>query len=264
MSRSQPKLTSPVTRIFEWGGRAGQLTYYDREAKEQKAVQLPFQFLVLDQLSCVTGYSKVAKHRIWSNEIRPENLKTEKIIIRTKGEDLYTGLYDKNAVPRGAGYTQAIYMAYYDDNGNLAIGKFMAAGSARGAWFDFRKNHNLDNGKVVITGHGELEGDDAIQWYPPIFKWDHSTQDEDRIANQLDGIVQDYLTRYFAAGRTADQERTVVTSQDSEFIPDNDPPPYEGVSDAEFENLIAAGNNTEIDPNDLPLSMRDPTRGAGD
>lgn len=261
MSRSQPKLTSPVTRIFEWAGRAGELTYFDREAKERKVVKLPFQFLVLDQLSCVTGFSKVAKFRIWSNEIRPENLKTDKIIIRTKGEDLYTGLYDKNAVPRGAGYTQAIYMAYYAEDGSLAIGKFMASGSARGAWFDFRKLHNVENGKVIISGHGELEGDDAIQWYPPIFKWDHSTEEEDRIANQLDGTIQDYLTRYFAAGRSADQERTVATSQDDEFLP-NDLPPAEPMGDDEFASLLQAGNTADtIDPNDLPLSMRDPTRG---
>lgn len=257
MSRSQPKLTSPVTRIFEWGGRAGKLTYYDREAKEQKDVKLPFQFLVLDQLACVTGFSKIANFRIWSNEVRPENLKTDKIIIRTKGEDLYTGLYDKNVVPRGAGYTQAIYIAYYTESGELAIGKLLAAGSARGAWFDFRKTRNVDNGKVIITGHGDLEGDDAIQWYPPIFKWDHSAEEEDRIANQLDGIVQEYLTRYFAVGRTADQERVIATSQDDDFHPE-DLPPAEPMGDDEFQSLLDVGNsaNNDYNPNDLPFHPR--------
>jgi hypothetical protein len=255
MSRSQPRLTSPVTRVFEWGGAAGELTFYNREANERQIVQLPFHFLVLDQLASIGGFSERANQRIWSNEVRPEQLKTSPFVVRTKGEILHEGLY-KDFSSKEANYVASIYIAYYNDNGELAIGKIAAAGSARGAWFDFRKTiPNVEDGKVSITGKGELVvKNKMVQWYPPAFAWSHSSKEEDEIALRLDRTLQQYLETYFKASRAEREEDLMVPAgTDMHATTDDMPPPPE---DADFDNLLNQPPPTDINPEDLPFSPR--------
>jgi hypothetical protein len=266
MSRSQPRLTSPVTRIFEWSGSKGELTYWDREQSARLPVALPFEFLVLDQLATVTGYSSDANYRIWANEIRPEDLKTEPLTVRTKGQVLYEGLYSKGMGGREFGYTQAIYIAYLNEvSGEYEIGKLMAAGSTRGAWFDFRKTCNVENGKVILTGRGELAKNGATQWYPPVFAWDHSDKQQDDIAIRLDKQLQQYLAGYFKAARTEREESVYVMDDDMQTTTDDRTdllPPDEVTGDPEFDSLLAAGTNTDIKPEDLPFSPRSDKEGG--
>lgn len=259
MSRSQPRLTSPVTRIFEWSGSTGELKYYDREKQVAVGVNLPFEFLVLDQLACVTGFSKNAKARIWSNELRPEDLKTEPIIVQTKGEQLYNGIYTKGMGGGEYGYTQAVYLMFLNkETGNYEIGKFMAAGAARGAWFDFRKGKNVEEGKVLITGRGDEEKNGATTFYRPTFEWKPSDKQENDIAIRMDRIVQEYLRNRFKADR-AERETGVPINNDIHTTTDDRVEEFDSqpMDDAEFDSLLASGGSSpDINPDDLPLSFR--------
>jgi hypothetical protein len=82
MSRSNPTLTNPANRRFEWAGGAGELRYYDRETKETIVQPLPFRFMVLDQLNTMAGFSKSDKSSIWANEVR--DTKNDVMFTRTK------------------------------------------------------------------------------------------------------------------------------------------------------------------------------------
>ena len=63
MSRSNPTANNPnpSARWFEWKGSTGKLVWYDKEQKVNNEVPNGFTFLVLDQLSTVTGYNSKVK-----------------------------------------------------------------------------------------------------------------------------------------------------------------------------------------------------------
>jgi hypothetical protein len=52
---SQPT-TNPATKFFEWKSNEKTFAYYDKETKTNVSVELPFKFLVLDELHTVKGW----------------------------------------------------------------------------------------------------------------------------------------------------------------------------------------------------------------
>ena len=83
--------TNPCTRWLEWQGSEGKLKYWDREAKENVYVKLPFKFLVLDILSTVKGFDDSSQMGYWANEIR--DTRTDILTVRTKQGIRAQGLY---------------------------------------------------------------------------------------------------------------------------------------------------------------------------
>ena len=72
MSRSNPSVNAPnpAARWYEWNGETGTVRYYDKEAKKNIDVPLPFTFLLLDELACVKGWHDPSQSGIYSNEVR--------------------------------------------------------------------------------------------------------------------------------------------------------------------------------------------------
>lgn len=213
MSRSSPQLTNPAVHFFEW--RGGRLVYWDKEAQKEVVIKLPFQFLVLDQLHTITGYSDQDQSGYWSNETRSTK---DDFNVRTKRGSKYFGPY-KNAqgivqVPTGARYTKSVYIAYKEEN-DWAIGNLKVTGAALNAWIDLSGQYNLENGKVVLTG--STEGKKGATVYQiPTFEYTNSTEAEDNMAIQLDKVLQTYLTQYLTVKDDHDDSVIVDELDDSE------------------------------------------------
>lgn len=197
MSRSNnTEVRNPATKFIEWGGSEGTLSYYDKEKKENVNVPIPFQFLVLDVLHTIAGFSDADKSGYWSNEVR--DLKKEKFAVRTKKGLEEENLYgDLKCLRDGAKYAQSIYIAMKDANGQLVIANLKLAGSGIGSWIDFRKKTDIYKVACVLSDKtSEKKG--ATKYFAPVFTSTVVSADTNAKANELDGQLQEYLKAYFA------------------------------------------------------------------
>jgi hypothetical protein len=209
MSRSNPTTTSsPATRYFEWSAEKGTLQYYDKEAKENVPVKLPFAFLILDEVSQVGGGVKVhGKYEgYWSNMAK--NLQTQPLTVKSKAGVVAQGLWADLKERKGLHYVKGLFIAFHGDDKVLQIGYLKFKGSALGAWFDYTKTHrDLFKGAFVIQSRSEVVKGDKGDYYTPVFHYKADISEEsDNAAEALDATVQEYLTTYFAQNAIAEVE----------------------------------------------------------
>lgn len=236
MSRSQPTLTNPAHRFFEYKAGEGTLQYYDKEKQERITVSLPFEFLVLDQLNTITGFSRLDKASYYSNEVR--NSAKEEFVIKLKGAHVVTTLYKNEhgvvQVPKAAKYAKSIYIAY-QENDEWVIGNIKLSGSAMTAWIEFNQKHKVENGKVVMAKGAKVAGEQG-DYFPPAFTYTNATSEEDSMAITLDKALQIYLSQYLSAPKQEDQPVDDEPMTDS-FNTDDGKASPEQI--AEFERLKA-------------------------
>lgn len=220
MSFSNPELTNPAQHFFEWKGGEGKLQFYDKEKKENISVPLPFEFIPIDQLATITGYSKTAKNGYYSNEVR-STVKDE-LNIKIKGQTVFVGLYKNEQgipqVPKGAGFTASIYIVHKNKVGEYIIGNLKANGSALGAWIEFNKGKIIGNGKVIMT-KGEVQSSPVGDFYAPEFKYEHLTPEDFTAANDADKELQIYLSQYIARNTTDIAQPPEDTLEDNTIVP---------------------------------------------
>lgn len=235
MSRSQPSLQNPAHRFFEYKAGEGSLQYYDKEKAERVTVPLPLEFLVLDQLNTITGYSRPDKASYYSNEVR--NSAKEEFVIKLKGAHVVTTMYKNEhgvvQVPKAAKYTKSIYIAF-QEGGEWVIGNIKFAGSAMTAWIEFNQKHKVEQGKVIMTKGAKVEGEQG-DYFPPAFEYTEAKPEEDSIAITLDKALQIYLSQYLASPKNEESE--VHTDEDIDYSDTKATP--EQI--AEFESLKAKG-----------------------
>lgn len=222
MSLSNPTLTNPAQHFFRWEGSKGQLTWYDKENKKNVQVKLPFEFIVLDELATVTGYSKSDESGIWSNEVR--SVREDELYVRTKKGPLEAGLYANlgQTAKRGGKYAASIYIAHKIGTERV-IGNFKASGSALSAWIEFGKSVRTQSGKVAMD-RGEQQEAPTGMYYPPKFSMKRWETEEYDAALELDRELQKYLGIYLAAPKVDEeahglndyQETTTATQEQQE------------------------------------------------
>jgi len=219
MSRSNPneRIPNPCTRWFEWQGETGHHRYYDKELKENVECKLPFEFILLDRLSTITGWHNTSEAGIFANEVR--DTRDEPIIVRSFkllepiAEGFYADIKDK-VKANGGKFTINAYIAYAEEVGKLALGSFRMHGSAMSAWFDFENNKEnrplfYKKGiRIASTEHHEkASGKKKIEWESPVFEFYDLEQDENDQAAAIDrDILQPYLKSYFARSRKEQAE----------------------------------------------------------
>jgi hypothetical protein len=162
MSRSQPTDNSPnpSSRWHEWNGEVGNVRYYDKEAKANVDVPLPFSFILLDQLSSVGGWNDASGSSIYSNEVR--DTRTDIMVVKSfKGGIIDTGLYKdikEHVTSKAVGgqFVANLYIAFKRGQ-ELALGALRLKGAALGAWMEWSKAHRADlySGALVIDGFDE-------------------------------------------------------------------------------------------------------------
>lgn len=205
MSRSNPTLTNPAQHFFQWGGSKGKLSWWNKEEQKEVDVRLPFTFMVLDELSTITGYSKQDESGFWSNEVR--STKRDTLYVKTKKGPFEAELYENltQTMKRGGKYAKSIYVAHKIGDAYV-IGNFKASGSALSAWIEFSKKHKVQNGTITMS-KGEKQESPVGDFYPPVFEYRASTPEEDEKAVELDKQLQIYLSQYLAAqAQTASEE----------------------------------------------------------
>jgi hypothetical protein len=222
MSRSRPTAgtnPNPASRWFEWQGELGTVRYYDKEAKKNHEVPLPFTFLLLDQLATVRGWHDASQSGIYSNEVR--DTRTDILTVKSfKGGEIASGLYAtiKDRVNRaGASFVANCYIAFKGDSGRLELGALRFKGAALGAWMECEKAHRADLYAKAIVITGFVEGKKGrITYRVPTFALKDTSAQTDAEARELDATLQAYLDHYLSRTTTdADAGRA-----------HDEPPPY--------------------------------------
>lgn len=245
MSRSNPTAKNPAERFIQWRGGAenvgskidptwegGKLTYYDRDTEKEVEIKLPFSFLVLDELSTITGYSEPQRSGFWSNEVR--SLTTDPFIVKNKAGVVATGLYgtiSDRIKSEGAKYAKSVYIAFKNDEGELAIGNIKIAGAALNAWIEFQKKFNVMECAVYISDEPKLEKKGSNHYFSPVFEGQKASTESAKAATALDEVLQNYLGNYLS--RKSDIDEAVPVAQDDVEIEDLPDKEEESADEAE-------------------------------
>jgi len=210
MSRSNPTeiIPNPSTRWLEWQGSKGNLKYYDKEKKENVGIELPFEFILLDQLSTIKGWHDATEAGIFSNEVR--DTRSEPFVVKSFkmrdpiAEGFYADIKDK-VKANGGNFVTNLYIAYTNDEGNLSIGSLQFHGSALGGWMNFSTDKanrpELYKKGIRIVG-SETGKKGGITFKVPKLEFLELSSDQDEIATDLDKELQSYLRSYFKRTRT--------------------------------------------------------------
>lgn len=208
MSRSNPSVNAPnpAQRWFEWQGEQGTVRYYDKETKKNHHVDLPFTFLLLDELASVRGWHDASGSGIYSNEVR-DTTKDVLVVKSFKGGTIAEGFYKsiKDRIKsEGGRFVANCYIAVKLETG-LALCSIRFKGSALGAWMEFRKQHRADlfEKAVRIVGFTEEKKGRTV-FRVPTFELKDVSPDTNAHAIQLDKTLQAYLEGYLQR-KTRDQ-----------------------------------------------------------
>ena len=189
-------------------GEAVSLSTGTRKKSEQVEINLPFHFLPLDQLHTVTGFSDLDQSGFWSNETESTR---DDFTVRTKRGIKYVGPYKNEQniaqLPTGARYAKSVYVAH-KEGGSWLLSNLKLSGAALTAWIELSGKHNLEGGKVSLTGSTEGKKG-ATVYHIPTFEYDTSTTEEDDVAFKLDQDLQLYLKQYLSAPKYDDNAEPV-------------------------------------------------------
>ena len=195
MSRSNPTTSqNPASIFYEWDGDKGHVKYYDKEKGENVVVKLPFQFLLLDQVSRIGGYSESQQAGFYSNEVK--NINEEVLTVKTHGggvvaQGLYRDIKD-SIKSKGAKFVASLYIAV--KQGDLVIQNFQMKGAALSGWMDFCKQAKGDIWQKAIIIDGMAEGKKGnVTYQTPTFKLNDVSDETNEKATELDKELQRYL-----------------------------------------------------------------------
>lgn len=225
MSRSNTteNARNPSTRWFEWHGSKGHINYWDKEAKKRITVNLPFTFLLLDELATVRGFHQASDSGITANEVR--DTRQDALVVRSfEGGDIASGFYAsiRDRVVAQGGYFQASCYIAYKDGEDLKIGNLGINGAALSEWSEFKKScpDKADNtGKrvrgfyvdaVVIHGFEERKHG-ATDYRVPKFALKAVTPETNASAILLDAELQAFFADYLSRTRSGQTATPVPT-----------------------------------------------------
>ena len=200
MSRSKPvvNISNPAKVVLEWAGAAdaGYFKYYDKEAKEKKAVQLPFKFAYLDEMTAILGFSPKYQSNLFSNEVRFMS-ETLNIMAFADGKvkHLKEGVYKdikEDVQAMGGKYHKIIYGAVIEsqDEGLRKgdIIRIAIKGSGVSSWGDFKSKHT---GTIVVGKDSGKNG--AVTYTFPTFESEEISPEDDKMAMEADIKLQEFF-----------------------------------------------------------------------
>ena len=122
MGRSNnTELVNPASRFFDWSGSTGTVVYYDKDKGENIEVDMPFNFLVLEAVSQITGgIDNGSKYEgFWSNAVM--NTKTQPFTVRSASGVVAQGLYEQIKGTPGIKYMRGLYVMFFDEDTPLEV-----------------------------------------------------------------------------------------------------------------------------------------------
>lgn len=227
MSFSNPILENPCKKFIDFKSDDKQFVYWDKELGEngeQVIIPTPIYFIVLDELTTITGYYKEGDCGIYSNEIH--FLKDEVLKVRTfkKGGPSIVGLYDaiKDSIKAiGGKYTKSVYAMMIPTEGVPELVNFRFRGAAFSAWLD--KKVNSSRQIVCIADEFIEEHNGKTVYNVPVFKAFNMKPEYRDMAVEMDRELQTFLKSY--KSKQAEKEAVVaevpVETEPVTFAPTN-------------------------------------------
>jgi hypothetical protein len=195
MSISNPKIENPCKKFIDFKGDKGQLFYYDKEKEQQIEILLPIYFVVLDELSTVSGYNKKNDCGIYSNEVH--STVNEILRVKTfKGGESIIGLYNdiKDSVKAlGGKYTKSVYALLINKDKSTELINFKFRGASFSAWLD--KKINSTNAVIGIVDLVQ-EKNGNTTYMVPVFQGFKLEPNVLQSAIETDKILQAYIKEY--------------------------------------------------------------------
>jgi hypothetical protein len=198
MSRLDDDIKNPAKAFLKWKGTGG-FEYFDKskgEKGEKVAVALPFEFLALDTLATVKGYSDSAQSGFWSNEVR--NIGKDILTVRNKTGIVAKGTYTEvmaSKATTGAKFCQSVYIVA-NIEGKSVIANIQMMGTALSAWIDFGKTNKIFKGAIKVASMKEGKKG-ATVYQTPIFEAIEVTPETDAKAKEMAKELKVYLEAYF-------------------------------------------------------------------
>ena len=146
MSYANPKPTNPATKFIDFKGDKGVFQYYEKplnEGDEGKNIEVPYpvKFIVIDELSTISGFNDKNQCGVYSNEVF--NIKNEILSVRLfKGKEGIIGKYaDIKAEIQSLGgkFCKSVY-ALMIFNGKTELVNLKVKGSFLNAWIESKIN----------------------------------------------------------------------------------------------------------------------------
>lgn len=211
MSRLDDDVKNPATCFMKWKGSGG-FEYFDKtkgEKGEKVAIPLPFEFLALDTLATVKGYSDSAQSGFWSNEVR--NIGKDVLTVRNKTGIVAKGVYSEviaNKACTGAKFCQSVY-AVAVMGGKPEIVNIQMMGTALSAWIDFGKVNKIFKGAIKVASMKEGKKG-ATKYQTPIFEAIDVTPEAEAKAKEMAKELKIYLDTYLGE---RSKENEIATEQ---------------------------------------------------
>lgn len=210
----QAPLSNPAKRFLEWKSNDKCFSFYDKEKKENVLVELPFKFLVLDQLHTVSGWNDATSSGIFSNEVKFIS-KQVMTVKPFKGNEIAKGLYAdiKEKVKNAGGhYVKSIYIMLED--GTLA--NIQLKGSAVQQWGEFTNKSLSRLPEEWVVVDKAIDGKKgAVKYTTPGFTFGGSLSDKE--AAQAD-LVFDELETYLKAYLIKEEAPVEVEDLDTDDL----------------------------------------------
>lgn len=169
MSISKPESERPINpckKFIKFKGGTGIFQFYDKELEKEIPIKLPMTFMVIDELSTITGWHDESQSSIYSNEVH--SVVKEDLKVRAfKGGDIQIGKYKdiKDKVKaEGGKYAKSVYAMDLETD---EIVNFQFTGAACRAWFD--KEVVSDNNAIKIEKMEEGKKG-SITYKIPVFE----------------------------------------------------------------------------------------------
>ena len=218
MSLSKPKLVNPCKKFIEFKGDSGIFQYWDKVAEKNVEVQKPFSFIVLDELSTITGFSDEYQCGIYSNEVH--SLTDEPLSVRTfKGRTRIIGKYadiKKDITAIGGKFCKSVYAALINPDNTLELVNFQLKGIAFSAWMDCVIDKSAFAIKVEDCSNGKKG---KVEYKIPNYKQASLSLDLLEKAVEIDKELQKYLKEYSQSQVIKDEAEQVKSEPIEEEVP---------------------------------------------
>lgn len=210
----QAPLSNPSKKFLEWKSNEKCFSFFNKETKENVKVELPFKFLVLDQLHTVSGWNDATSSGIFSNEVKFIS-KQVMTVKPFKGNEIAKGLYAdiKEKVKNAGGhYVKSIYIMLED--GTLA--NIQLKGSAVQQWGEFTNKSLSRLPEEWVVVDKAVDGKKgAVKYTTPGFTFGGSLSDKE--AAQAD-LVFDELETYLKAYLIKEEAPVEVEDLDTDDL----------------------------------------------
>lgn len=197
MSLSNPKQTNPCKKFIEFKGNSGVFQYWDKESKENVELKMPINFIVLDELCNIQGFSDSAQAGIYSNEVR--NLNDQVLNVRVfKSKISKMGRYadikgDISAM--GGKFCKSVYAALIHGDNTLELVNFQLKGISFKSWLDKVIDLSLNAVTIRECTDGKKG---AVKYKIPIYQGFPVTKELMAKAVEMDKALQAFLNAYLA------------------------------------------------------------------